>query len=1277
MNFDREQRAPCVIRLIFDPKPRCNDAEFALANPQICPSQPVLIIRPAIALFCQYDSIQFRVFKYFGGVETELTSGVTFESSNPDVFAIGVNSGSGTALSQGTSNITATYNDKTVTSAIEVTAGAGTECCDEFEIATALVVDNSRSMTLGFGGGYATRLTFAKFIATLFASNLIQLNGVPKDRIKVWSFDSTPTDVTEEFTGNESTLATAIASITQGQQKTDLLDLFTTITDDLLLEEADRRMLVIVSDGEHTNDNNRQAILDAAAAFKQAGGIVMAIGIRASGAGFDLLQRISTGGYFINATADSIETTQALVNYLKSTSCTGNCIPTGDSYANSPELDYSGFLNWQVIQGNVNLLGPGLLDLIPGNGLYVDLGAGAKALMRSIDSYPLVEGRNYRISFKLAGNQRESVAGQALKVYIREVGINDTDPNIFEQTLYPLWNQDFHSYGFVFPALHNATVRIYLEQLGDSANPVAGNLVDDIVFQDYSTLTILLHDDFDDENVTFLTPACGPSAAVTAIADPDPVTGDQFDFPDVDMWNGDTYRYAVSFLTREGETALSTVLVKDSTPYVADSGGIRLTLPTPPANVIAIRIWRNVETAGTDLWLLASVDPEQYTTYDDIEDHTTFSARADFSVTSPTSNTTGKEEGELGIGYSYCCYYWTEGVDNGELASVIPEMTSNTTPSGEVTTNTLDLPEISYYAFDNDPGTLWRGLQEVLSGVDSTYATDLWLAYEFPAAKTVRRYSVTQDYFGSPNGPKAWEFQGSNDGASWTTLDTQADVTDWGIGTEKFYNIGTPGSYKFYRINITAAQDLSQHEVSGQWFAWSYIGMLKMFVSTSNQVTHFENNCPLCADGPPGEQEQDPNPLADIESGYTPPVVYSSTKSVCAVCPTGQVNLSTTALTFSIISANNPTILPYTLDVRLDASAILRYYRLVGAYPSSEGPQASPSDFILYGSNDGANWTQIDEQSGLLWTPGQVRKFYLPDNLTSYNYYRFVVSAYSGTHSTSAHFLSAQTFYAAAPTQICETATETSTISQADADQKASASAYDAAWAQMNCVAIYTATESAVARCPIGSFGNEVNRSATRQSLISQADAVDLAQSSAQAAANDALDCTLSNNTQRITIYDSNGVASKADPYPSVKYVTGKVGLITKVTVAVYGIEHNSPDDIGILLRSPEGTLVHLMGNCGGIPPGSTGTANVNLTFDDAAGSFLPDSSPLVSGTFKPKVYVGSIQFPELPAPPYETTLASLIGETPNGAWSLWVIDDLTTYQGIIANGWDITITSA
>jgi uncharacterized repeat protein (TIGR01451 family) len=156
----------------------------------------------------------------------------------------------------------------------------------------------------------------------------------------------------------------------------------------------------------------------------------------------------------------------------------------------------------------------------------------------------------------------------------------------------------------------------------------------------------------------------------------------------------------------------------------------------------------------------------------------------------------------------------------------------------------------------------------------------------------------------------------------------------------------------------------------------------------------------------------------------------------------------------------------------------------------------------------------------------------------------------------------------------------------------------------------------------------------------------------------------------------ASGTIGKASPYPSTIVVSGITGFVSKVTVTLSGVTHTFPDDIDALLVGPTGLNVMIMSDCGG-----GGDINgVTLTFDDDAASLLPDSTQIVSGTYKPSNFVGA-DLDNLPAPapaaPFGSTLSPFKGLNPNGTWSLYVQDDANNDSGNISSGWRLSITTS
>jgi len=67
-------------------------------------------------------------------------------------------------------------------------------------------------------------------------------------------------------------------------------------------------------------------------------------------------------------------------------------------------LNYSGFTNWTVTDGTVDLIGNGSWDFLPGNGLYIDMDGSTGNAGKMTTYIPLVDPGAYYLKFDLAGN---------------------------------------------------------------------------------------------------------------------------------------------------------------------------------------------------------------------------------------------------------------------------------------------------------------------------------------------------------------------------------------------------------------------------------------------------------------------------------------------------------------------------------------------------------------------------------------------------------------------------------------------------------------------------------------------------------------------------------------------------------------------------------------------------------------------------------------------------------------------------------------------------------
>lgn len=148
-----------------------------------------------------------------------------------------------------------------------------------------------------------------------------------------------------------------------------------------------------------------------------------------------------------------------------------------------------------------------------------------------------------------------------------------------------------------------------------------------------------------------------------------------------------------------------------------------------------------------------------------------------------------------------------------------------------------------------------------------------------------------------------------------------------------------------------------------------------------------------------------------------------------------------------------------------------------------------------------------------------------------------------------------------------------------------------------------------------------------------------------------------------------------AQPYASDKTITGVQGTITKATVTLSNFSHTSPDDVDVMLVAPNGRRIVLMSDVGG----GTEVGGLNLTFDDAAATSLPDNATLTAGTYKPTDFETGDAFPP-PAPQGATTgttLDAFYGSAPTGMWKLFVVDDTGGHTGSIAGSWSLNLQTS
>jgi hypothetical protein len=168
--------------------------------------------------------------------------------------------------------------------------------------------------------------------------------------------------------------------------------------------------------------------------------------------------------------------------------------------------------------------------------------------------------------------------------------------------------------------------------------------------------------------------------------------------------------------------------------------------------------------------------------------------------TTVASNVTGGRYTDTSVTNGATYYYTVTATNSAGTSTTSPE--DSATPvhplvnvaTGGSATDSANNATNAGYAFDQNSASYW-----FYGGVTG------WLKYDLGHTETVQRYTVissTESRTGRD--PKDWQFQGSNDGVTWTTLDTQSGQVFANRQQMNSYTVATPGAYRYYRLNITS-----------------------------------------------------------------------------------------------------------------------------------------------------------------------------------------------------------------------------------------------------------------------------------------------------------------------------------------------------------------------------------------------------------------------------------------------------------------------------------------
>ncbi len=227
-----------------------------------------------------------------------------------------------------------------------------------------------------------------------------------------------------------------------------------------------------------------------------------------------------------------------------------------------------------------------------------------------------------------------------------------------------------------------------------------------------------------------------------------------------------------------------------------------------------------------------------------------------------------------------------------------------------------------------------------------------WLQYDFGAgtAVAVTQYVLTSAYDYSARDPKSWTFLGSNDGVTWTTIDTQTSQLFGNRCQTKFYSLNNTIAFRYYRLNITANNGDS---------AALQLGELKLMVAVNNPTTGGTATA---------SSQLSAEPASNAFDGST-----STNWASSDVGGTG-------TLQYDFGSGTTSAVVSYKVTSAADAQ------------------ETDPAAWQFQASNDGTTWVTLDTRSAEVFATRSLTKQYAVSNSTAYRYYRLNITAnYGGT----------------------------------------------------------------------------------------------------------------------------------------------------------------------------------------------------------------------------------------------------------------------------------------
>ncbi len=101
------------------------------------------------------------------------------------------------------------------------------------------------------------------------------------------------------------------------------------------------------------------------------------------------------------------------------------------------------------------------------------------------------------------------------------------------------------------------------------------------------------------------------------------------------------------------------------------------------------------------------------------------------------------------------------------------------------------------------------------------YNTNFYVQLAYPSSTKIDAYTITSGNDAPERDPKEFTLQGSNDGTTWTTIDSRSNENFPGRNLTRTFNLAAEAGYSHYRLNITSISGANLIQIS-EWRLLDY-----------------------------------------------------------------------------------------------------------------------------------------------------------------------------------------------------------------------------------------------------------------------------------------------------------------------------------------------------------------------------------------------------------------------------------------------------------------------